>query len=135
MERMIRVLLTKSSLDAHDRAVRTISAALRDAGVEVILTRYNVPEEVVATALQEDVDVIALSCYGLGHLHDVSVLSKLIKEKGLTHICLLMGGVIPDSDIPKLLSMGVSKIFGPGSSRLDVVAYVLGQGKSDPTVR
>jgi methylmalonyl-CoA mutase C-terminal domain/subunit len=121
----IRVLLTKSELDAHDRGVRTIAAALRDAGFEVIFTRFLMPEEIVKTALEEDVDVIGISSSIGGHMVIASEVMNLIKKNNLSHITVILGGIIPNDDIPQLLQLGIAKTFGPGTSPNAVADYLI----------
>ena len=105
--RKTRVIIAKPGLDGHDRGAKVIARALRDAGMEVIYTGLRqTPEQVVAAALQEDADVIGLSILSGAHMHICPRLMELIREKGLDHVTVLVGGIIPDVDIPKLRSMG-----------------------------
>jgi methylmalonyl-CoA mutase C-terminal domain/subunit len=127
MERKIKVLLTKSRQDAHDRGMRTIATALRNAGMEVILTRYATPDEIIAVALEEDVDVIGISSFALGHMYDASRVIELMKEKKMTNTLFIMGGIIPDDDVPQLLSIGVSKVSGSGTLPQEVADYILAE--------
>ncbi len=125
MERKIRVLVAKVGLDGHDRGAKVVAAALRDAGMEVIYTGLRqTPEMVVETALQEDVDVIALSILSGAHMTLFPKVLNLMKAKGLDNVLLTGGGIIPDEDIEKLESMGVGKLFGPGTNTEDIVAYI-----------
>jgi len=123
--RKIRVVIAKPGLDGHDRGAKVIARALRDAGMEVIYTGLRqTPEQIAAAALQEDADVIGLSILSGAHMHICPRLMELLKEKGLEHIVVLVGGIIPDQDIPKLKALGVSEIFQPGVSTEDIVDYV-----------
>jgi len=123
----IRVLIAKPGLDGHDRGAKVIARALRDAGMEVIYTGLRqTPEQVAASALQEDVDVIGLSILSGAHMHICPRLMALLKEKGLDHITVLVGGIIPDVDIPKLKDMGVTGIFLPGSPMQDIIDFING---------
>ena len=120
----IKVLLSRSQLDCHQRGVITVAAALRDAGMEVVYTRFLLPEEVVKTAVEEDVDVIGLSFLAWGQMHITAEVMRLIKERNLNDIMVLVGGIIRDEQIPKLLEMGVASVFGPGSSTTEIVEYI-----------
>lgn len=122
----IRVLLTKSRLDAHDRGVRYLARKLMEAGFEVIFTRYGLPEEVVSTAVEEDVDAIGIS-FSAGGLRDtVAEVMRLLGERDMKGVPVLVGGIIPHDEMPELLSMGVRGIFGPGSDTDDVVKLISG---------
>ena len=125
-EKRIRILLTKSVLDSHDRGVRNVAIELRDAGMEVIYSRYGMPEEIVKTALEEDVDVVGISFSTRGHMIAISEVTKLMREKKMDNVGIILGGVIPDKDIPAILKMGVGKIFGPGSSPKEIISYLKG---------
>ena len=125
MERKIRVLLAKPGLDGHDRGVKVIAAAMRDAGLEVIyLGLRRTPEMVVEAAIQEDVDAIGLSILSGAHLTLFPQTLKLLKEKRAEHILIFGGGIIPKEDIEKLEKMGVGKLFGPGTMTSEIVEYV-----------
>lgn len=113
--RKARVLFCKHILEGHDRAGKTIIRMLRDAGVEVIYIIYGVPEEIVKSAAQEDVDVIGLSFFSGAYFENVSRLVKLMDEQKMQDVLLVVGGLIPDVDEPELLEMGVKGVFGPGS--------------------
>lgn len=120
----IKVLLTKSRLDGHDRGVRYLARKFMEAGMEVIFTRYALPKEIVSTAMEEDVDVIGIS-FSVGRpLGVTSEVIQLLKENNLSNILVLVGGIIPDDDVPHLLKMGVGKTFGPGSSAEDITRYI-----------
>ena len=121
----IRVLIAKPGLDGHDRGAKVIARALRDAGMEVIYTGLRqTPEQVAASALQEDVDVIGLSILSGAHMHICPRLMALLDEKGLQHVTVLVGGIIPDVDIPKLKAMGVTGIFLPGSPMQEIIDFI-----------
>jgi methylmalonyl-CoA mutase C-terminal domain/subunit len=121
----IRVVIAKPGLDGHDRGAKVIARALRDAGMEVIYTGLRqTPEQIVAAALQEDADVIGLSILSGAHMHICPRLMDLLKEKGLDHVLVVLGGIIPDVDIPKLQAMGVGGIFLPGSPMQDIVRFI-----------
>lgn len=125
MDRKIRVLIAKVGLDGHDRGAKVIAAALRDAGMEVIYTGLRkTPEMVVEAALQEDVDAIGVSILSGAHMTIFPKTLELMKAKGLKDILLFGGGIIPDQDIQALKRMGVGELFTPGSSTIDIVAYV-----------
>src|SRR5262245_37615591 len=125
MERKIRVLVAKPGLDGHDRGAKIIARALRDAGMEVIYTGLRqTPEMIVEAALQEDVDVIGLSILSGAHMALTPRIIELMKANGLDDVKLLLGGIIPDEDIPALQKMGVNGIFGPGASMEKIVEHV-----------
>ena len=131
-ERKIRVLTAKPGLDGHDRGVKVISAALRDAGMEVIYTGLRqTPEQIVTTALQEDVDVIGLSILSGAHDYLFPRIMELMEEKGLKDVIVLGGGIIPEEDIPGLLSKGIDKIFGPGTYTTEIVDYIQSRVKNN----
>lgn len=123
--RKIRVLLTKSILDAHDRGIKYIARKLRDAGMEVIYTQFEAPEDIANAAMQEDVDVIAISCNVGGHLGIVSDVTKSLKMNKVGNILILVGGVIPTKDIAVLEEMGVSKVIRRGAPSDEVVNYIV----------
>jgi methylmalonyl-CoA mutase C-terminal domain/subunit len=123
--RKIRVVIAKPGLDGHDRGAKVIARALRDAGMEVIYTGLRqTADQIVAAALQEDADVIGLSILSGAHMHICPKVMELLKAKGLEHIRVLVGGIIPDVDIPKLRDMGVQGIFLPGSPMQDIVDFI-----------
>jgi methylmalonyl-CoA mutase C-terminal domain/subunit len=124
-ERKIRVLAAKPGLDGHDRGIKVICHALRDAGMEVIYTGLRqTPEQIVAAALQEDADVIGLSILSGAHNHIAPRLMELIKTRGLDDVLVVIGGIIPDVDIPKLKEIGVKGIFQPGTPIEDIVRFI-----------
>src|SRR6202166_4501071 len=121
----IRVLVAKPGLDGHDRGAKVIARALRDAGMEVIYTGLRqTPELIVSAALQEDADVIGLSILSGAHNHIVPRLMELIKEKGLDDVLVVIGGIIPDVDVPKLKAVGVSGIFLPGTPMQNIIEFI-----------
>ncbi|MBK7601566.1 MAG: cobalamin B12-binding domain-containing protein [Acidobacteria bacterium] len=125
MSEKIRVLLAKPGLDGHDRGVKVIARALRDAGMEVIYTGLRqTPELIVNAALQEDVEIIGLSILSGAHMTIFPRILELMKEKGMTDVTLFGGGIIPEDDIPRLKSAGVGEIFLPGTSTEDIIKYI-----------
>ena len=125
MEHKIRVVIAKPGLDGHDRGARVIARALRDAGMEVIYTGLRqTPEQIVAAALQEDADVIGLSILSGAHMHICPRLMSLLEAQGLRDVLVVVGGIIPDLDIPKLNEIGVRGIFLPGATMQDIVDYI-----------
>jgi methylmalonyl-CoA mutase, C-terminal domain len=123
--RHIRVVIAKPGLDGHDRGAKVIARALRDAGMEVIYTGLRqTPEMIVAAALQEDADVIGLSILSGAHMHICPKIMQLLEEKGLDDVLVVIGGIIPDVDIPKLTQAGVKGIFLPGTPMKDIIAFI-----------
>jgi methylmalonyl-CoA mutase C-terminal domain/subunit len=124
-ERRVRVLVAKAGLDGHDRGAKVIASAFRDAGFEVIYTGlHQTPEMVVAAALQEDVDVVALSILSGAHMSLFPRVKALLDEAGAGDILLTGGGIIPDEDADALREMGVGRLFGPGTRTTEAVDYV-----------
>ena len=120
-----RVVLSKVGLDGHDRGVKIVARALKDAGFEVIYTGlHETPEQVVATAIQEDADAIGLSVLSGAHNHLFKRVLELLKEKGAADIVVFGGGIIPPEDIVALKAMGVKELFTPGTSTQDIVRFV-----------
>lgn len=134
-EKRIRVLVAKPGLDGHDRGAKVVARALRDAGMEVVYTGLRqTPEMIVEAALQEDVDVIGLSILSGAHMALVPRIMELMKANGLTDVKVVLGGIIPDEDIPTLQQMGVSGVFGPGASMDQIVQHIrLAVGGGEPT--
>jgi len=127
MEQKIRVVIAKPGLDGHDRGAKVIARALRDAGMEVIYTGLRqTPEQIVGAALQEDADVIGLSILSGAHMHICPRVAALLKEKGLDDVMVVVGGIIPDLDVPKLNAMGIHGIFIPGTPMQQIVEYIRG---------
>ena len=125
MTRKIRVIIAKPGLDGHDRGAKVIARALRDAGMEVIYTGLRQTAElIVSAALQEDADVIGLSILSGAHNHIVPRLMELIKEKGLEDVLVVIGGIIPDVDVPKMKAVGVKGIFLPGTPMQNIIEFI-----------
>jgi methylmalonyl-CoA mutase C-terminal domain/subunit len=124
-ERKVRVLVAKPGLDGHDRGAKIVARALRDAGFEVIYTGlHQTPEQVVATAIQEDVDAIGLSVLSGAHNFLFARVLELLKEKGADDIAVFGGGIIPPEDIAALKAIGVKELFTPGTSTQDIIRFV-----------
>lgn len=125
MKKNIRVLVAKAGLDGHDRGAKVVAATFRDAGFEVIYTGLRqTPEMIVDAAIQEDVDVIALSILSGAHMTVFPRVLKLMQENKMDDVLLTGGGIMGDSDIKKLMDMGVGRLFGPGSSLKESVEYI-----------
>jgi methylmalonyl-CoA mutase C-terminal domain/subunit len=123
----LRVLLGKVGLDGHDRGIKLIARALRDAGMEVIYTGlHQTPEQVVNTAIQEDVQAIGLSMLSGAHNYLLPRVIELLKNKGAGDIVVFGGGIIPDEDVPRLQAAGVRHIFGPGTPMASIVDFLKG---------
>ena len=123
--RKIRVVIAKPGLDGHDRGAKVIARALRDAGMEVIYTGLRqTPEQIVAAALQEDADVIGLSILSGAHMHICPRVMELLKERELDDVLVVVGGIIPDVDIPKLQDAGVKGIFLPGTPMQQIIDFI-----------
>ena len=121
----IRVVIAKPGLDGHDRGAKVIARALRDAGMEVIYTGLRqTPDQIVGAALQEDADVIGLSILSGAHMHICPRVMELLKEKGLDDVLVVVGGIIPDVDIPKLQEIGIRGIFLPGSAMQQIIDFI-----------
>ena len=121
----IRVVIAKPGLDGHDRGAKVIARALRDAGMEVIYTGLRqTPEQIVAAALQEDADVIGLSILSGAHNSICPRLMDLLREKGLDEVLVVLGGIIPDADLPALEAIGISAVFRPGTSMQDIIDFI-----------
>src|SRR5688572_17378137 len=121
----IRVVLAKVGLDGHDRGVKVVARALRDAGMEVIYAGlWQTPEAVVRTAADEDADWLGLSLLSGAHMTLVPRVLDLLRQAGLDHVGVLVGGIIPEGDVPKLLDMGVARVFGPGTPLPDIIAFL-----------
>ena len=123
--RKLRVIIAKPGLDVHDRGAKVIARALRDAGMEVIYTGLRqTPEQIVSAALQEDADVIGLSILSGAHNHIVPRLMQLLREKQMEDVLVVIGGIIPDGDVPGLQAQGVKGVFQPGTSMQDIVDFI-----------
>ena len=128
--RKIRVVIAKPGLDGHDRGAKVIARALRDAGMEVIYTGLRqTPEQIVGAALQEDADVIGLSILSGAHMHICPRVMELLKARGLSDVLVVVGGIIPDVDVPRLREMGITGIFLPGTPMQDIIAFINGNVK------
>ncbi len=125
MKRPIRVVVAKAGLDGHDRGAKVVARALRDAGMEVIYTGvHQTPEQVVETALQEDVDAIGISLLSGAHNYIFPRVSELMKQKGMDDVLLFGGGIIPEADVVELKKVGVERVFPPGASLDEIVRYL-----------
>ena len=125
MEKRIRVLVAKPGLDGHDRGAKVVARALRDAGFEVIYTGLRqTPEQIAEAALQEDVNVVAMSILSGAHPQLFPVVVNLIRENGMKDVLIIGGGVIPDGDIPALKEAGIAEVFTPGTPTGDIVKFI-----------
>lgn len=125
MAEKIRVLVAKPGLDGHDRGAKVVARALRDAGFEVVYTGLRqTPEEIAEAALQEDVNVVALSILSGAHPHLFPKVVELIRGKGMDDVLVIGGGVIPEGDIPALKEAGIAEVFTPGTPTSDVVNFI-----------
>ena len=125
MKRKIRILMAKPGLDGHDRGIKVLASAYRDAGMEVIyLGLRQTPEMIVSSALQEDVDVIALSSLNNAHMTIFPNVLNLMQDKGLDDVLLVGGGIIPKKDMKELERLGTGKLFGPGTPVQETVDYI-----------
>ena len=125
MSRPIRVLVAKPGLDGHDRGAKVVAAALRDAGMEVVYTGlHQTPEMIATAAVQEDVDVVGLSILSGAHMTLFPRVRQLLVDEGRDDILITGGGIIPKEDMEALEQQGVGKLFGPGTSTVDLVAFI-----------
>ena len=123
--RKIRVLIAKPGLDGHDRGIKVVARGLRDAGMEVIYLGLRLaPEQIAEAAIQEDVDVVGLSCLSGAHLSLFPKTVSLVREKGGRDILFIGGGIIPKEDIPKLREAGIAQVFGPGTPLTEIVRFI-----------
>jgi methylmalonyl-CoA mutase C-terminal domain/subunit len=123
--RKIRVVVAKPGLDGHDRGAKIIARALRDAGMEVVYTGlHQTPEQIVETALQEDADAIGLSILSGAHMTLVPRIIELLKEQDAADIVLVLGGTIPNQDIPELKELGVAEVFTPGAPTQAIIDFI-----------
>lgn len=123
--RRIRVVIAKPGLDGHDRGAKVVARALRDAGMEVIYTGiFGTPEEIVATVLQEDAEVLGVSILSGAHVEYVTAIAHLLRERGLGDVLFLLGGTIPKRDIPALKGAGAAAVFGPGTTTSEIVRFI-----------
>jgi methylmalonyl-CoA mutase C-terminal domain/subunit len=124
-DRKIRVLVAKPGLDGHDRGAKVIASAFRDAGFEVIYTGlHQTPEMIASAAVQEDVDVVALSILSGAHMTLFPRIIELLKQQDADHILIIGGGIMPEEDIKQLESLGVGKLFGPGTATMEPIEFV-----------
>ena len=124
-ERRIRVLVAKPGLDGHDRGAKVIASVFRDAGFEVVYTGlHQTPEMIVAAAVQEDVDVVAMSVLSGAHMTLFPRVRELLEAEGAEHILLTGGGIIPEEDMKELETLGIGRLFGPGTPTTEAVAYI-----------
>jgi methylmalonyl-CoA mutase C-terminal domain/subunit len=134
MSSKIRVLVAKPGLDGHDRGAKVVVRGLRDAGMEVIYLGLRVtPEQIVQAAIQEDVDVVGLSCLSGAHMSLFPNTVDILRKKGLKDMVVIVGGIIPEKDIPSLKEAGIAEVFGPGTS-IDKIAKFI-EAKAEGKVR
>lgn len=123
--RNVRVVIAKPGLDGHDRGAKVIARALRDAGMEVIYTGLRqTPEQIVDAALQEDADVIGLSILSGAHNHICPRVVELLEARKISDVLVVVGGIIPDADLPKLHAIGITGVFPPGTSMQEIVEFI-----------
>ena len=126
-EKKIRVLAAKPGLDGHDRGIKVVASALMDAGMEVVYTGLRqTPSQIVESAIQEDVDVIAMSILSGAHDYLFPKVMELLEKKGVDDILVIGGGIIPDEDIPALKEAGIAEVFGPGTTTTQIIDYIKG---------
>ena len=129
-DRRIRVVVAKPGLDGHDRGAKIVARALRDAGMEVIYTGLRqTPEQIVNAAVQEDVDVVGISILSGAHNTIIPRICQLLREADMQEALLIVGGIVPDEDIPKLKGAGVAAVFQPGASTQEIVDFIRGHVK------
>jgi methylmalonyl-CoA mutase, C-terminal domain len=134
MDKRIRVLVAKPGLDGHDRGAKIVARALRDAGMEVIYTGLRqTPEQIARAAVQEDVDAIGISILSGAHNTIVPRICELLRTEGMDDVLLLVGGIIPEEDIPGLKAQGVAEVFQPGASTQDIVEFIRSRVMSKAT--
>ncbi len=125
VDRRIRVIVAKPGLDGHDRGAKIVARALRDAGMEVIYTGLRqTPEQIANAALQEDVDVVGISILSGAHNTIIPRICQLLHEAGMQEVLVIVGGIVPDEDIPRLKEVGVSAVFQPGASTQEIVDFI-----------
>ncbi len=130
MKKNIRVLVAKPGLDGHDRGAKVVARALRDEGFEVIYTGlHQTPEQIVNSAIQEDVDVIGLSILSGAHMTLFEKIMKLLKKNKIKNMLVVGGGIIPDEDKKELKKMGIAEIFGPGTATTEIAHFIHGNAK------
>ena len=132
-KKKIRVLAAKPGLDGHDRGIKVLASSLMDAGMEVIYTGLRqTPQQIVESAIQEDVDVIAMSILSGAHDYLFPRVMELLREKGAEDIMVLGGGIIPEEDVSALKECGIAEIFGPGTKTDDIITYIKENVKTRP---
>ena len=125
MKRPIKVLIAKAGLDGHERGALVVAMGLRDAGMEVVYTGIrNTPEQIVAAAIQEDVDVIGLSSLSGGHMAQFTRVMELLKKEKVKGVLVFAGGIIPNNDVKKLKKLGIKEVFGPGSTIVSISEFI-----------
>ncbi|RME84390.1 MAG: cobalamin B12-binding domain-containing protein [Caldilineae bacterium] len=125
MKRKVRVLIAKPGLDGHDRGAKVVARALRDAGFEVVYTGIRqTPDMIAEAALQEDVDVVGLSILSGAHMALAPRVLEALERVGMGDVLVLIGGIIPDDDIPKLHEMGIRGVFGPGTPTSEIIDFI-----------
>ena len=123
----IRVVVAKPGLDGHDRGVKVVARALRDAGFEVVYAGlHQTPEQIVAAAVQEDADAVGLSILSGAHMTLVPRVVELLREQGVDDVVVTVGGTIPGDDIPELKQLGVAEVFTPGATTQDIIEFIRG---------
>jgi methylmalonyl-CoA mutase cobalamin-binding domain/chain len=133
MSAPLRIVLAKVGLDGHDRGIKVVARALRDAGMHVIYAGlWQTPEGVVRAVADEDADYVGLSLLSGAHMSLVPRVLETLRQAGLEKVGVLVGGIIPDADIPELMKMGVAKVFGPGTSLEDIVAFLRQRSEAQP---
>ncbi len=131
----IRVVIAKPGLDGHDRGAKVIARALRDAGMEVIYTGLRqTPEQIVSAAVQEDADVIGLSILSGAHNHICPDITRRLKEKGMDDVLVVVGGIIPDVDVPRLNAAGVKGVFRPGTPMQEIIDFIAANARTRAAV-
>ncbi len=124
-DRRIRVIVAKPGLDGHDRGAKIVARALRDAGMEVIYTGLRqTPEQISSAAVQEDVDVVGISILSGAHNTIIPRICQLLRDAGMQDVLVIVGGIVPDEDIPKLKEAGVGAVFQPGASTQEIVDFI-----------
>ena len=124
-DRRIRVVVAKPGLDGHDRGAKIVARALRDAGMEVIYTGLRqTPEQIASAAVQEDVDVVGISILSGAHNTIIPRICQLVHEAGMQDVLVIVGGIVPDADIPRLKEAGVAAVFQPGASTQQIVDFI-----------
>jgi methylmalonyl-CoA mutase, C-terminal domain len=124
-DRRIRVIVAKPGLDGHDRGAKIVARALRDAGMEVIYTGLRqTPEQISNAAVQEDADVVGISILSGAHNTIIPRICQLLREAGMQDVLVIVGGIVPDADVPRLKKAGVSAVFQPGASTQEIVDFI-----------